>query len=108
MKCSNNNKASTVYNCFLEAVDNYGLPSCVRSDKGKENTRIAEHMLEYRGMDRGSMLTGSSVHNQRIERLWKDMHQSVTKVFYRLFYYLEEIKLLDPTSYIHIYSLHYV
>lgn len=63
----------------------------------EENKRVAEHMLEHWGVDRGSMLTGSS-----------DMHQSVTKVFYRLFYYLEETKLLDPTNNIHIYSLHYV
>ena len=54
------------------------------------------------------MLTGSSVHNQRIERLWKDMHNSATKIFYRLFYYLEELRLLDPTNHMHIYSLHYV
>ena len=108
MRCSNNNKASTVYNYFLEAVEKHGLPSRVRSDQGKENKRVAEHMLEHRGVERGSMLTGSSVHNQRIERLWKDMHQSVTKVFYRLFYYLEEMRLLDPTNHIHTYSLHYV
>ena len=98
MSCSNNNKASTVYGYFLEAVEKHGLPSRVRSDQGQENKRIAEHMLEYRGVNRGSMLTGSSVHNQRVERMWKDMHQSVTKLFYRLFYYLEEMRLLDPTS----------
>ena len=108
MNCSNNNKASTVYTHFLKAVEKYGLPSRVRSDQGKENKRIAKHMLQHRGLERGSMLTGSSVHNQRIERLWKDMHQSVTKLFYRLFYYLEEMRLLDPSNDIHIYSLHYI
>ena len=65
MRCSSNNKATTVYSYFLEAVDNYGLPSRVRSDQGGENRLVARHMLEYRGEDRGSMLTGSSVHNQR-------------------------------------------
>jgi len=108
MNCSNNNKASTVYTHFLRAVEKYGLPSRVRSDQGRENKKVAEHMLQHRGLERGSMLTGSSVHNQRIERLWKDMHQSVTKLFYRLFYYLEEIRLLDLSNDIHIYSLHYV
>ena len=35
MKCSNNNKSSTVYNSFLEAIRLYGLPSRMRSDQGK-------------------------------------------------------------------------
>jgi len=109
MNCSNNNKASTVYTHFLKAVERYGLPSCVRSDQRKKKTKkIAEYMLQHRGLERGSMLTGSFVHNQCIERLWKDMHQSVTKLFYRIFCYMEEIRLLDPSNDIHIYSLHYV
>ena len=65
MKCSNNNKATTVYHHFLEAILNYGLPSRVRSDQGRENCLVAQHMLEHRGEARGSMITGSSVHNQR-------------------------------------------
>ena len=93
MKCSNNNKASTVYQCFLQDVEHYGLPSQVRSDQGQENCMVARHMLEFHGENRGSMITGSSVHNQRIERLWRDMHSSVTKLFYRLFYYMEQLGL---------------
>ena len=75
LQCSTNNSASTVYRAFLSAVQQYGLPSRVRSDQGTENTTVARHMLETRGVQRGSMITGSSVHNQRIERMWKDMHR---------------------------------
>ena len=108
MQCSNNNRSATVYAAFLKAVHQYGLPSRVRSDQGRENQLVAQHMLEHRGSERRSMITGSSVHNQRIERLWRDMHQCVVKVFYQLFYYLEEQGLLDPNDDIHIFALHYV
>ena len=37
MRCSDNNKPSTVYQAFLEAVRKYSLPSRVRSDHGSEN-----------------------------------------------------------------------
>ena len=89
LHCSNNNRADTVYEHFLSAVRQYALPSHVRSDHGRENYLVAVHMLECRGHDRNSMITGSSVHNQWIELLWRDMHCCVTSVYYRLFYYLE-------------------
>ena len=53
------------------------------------------------------MITGAFLHNQRIERLWRDVHQSVTMSYYRLFYFLESQGLLDPLNEIHLYALHY-
>ena len=108
LQCSSNNKASTVYTLFLEATRRYGLPSRVRSDQGGENYTVAVHMLRHRGVDRNSMITGASIHNQRIERLWRDVHQSVTVLYYRLFYFLESQGLLDPLNEVHLYALHYV
>ena len=108
LKCGGNNRASTVYELFLLAVQQYHLPSRVRSDQGGENIMVARHMLERRGVERRSMIVGSSVHYQRIERLWRDMHQCVTVVFYKLFYYMEHHDLLDPMNEKHLYALHYV
>ncbi len=44
IKCSDNNRASTVYGLFLEAVGQYGLPSRIRVDQGGENVQVAQHM----------------------------------------------------------------
>ena len=96
-------------NCFwLVATERFGLPSCVRSDFGGENYLVAQHMIRHRGVDRGSMLTGSSAHNQRIERLWVDMYRSVTMLYYRLFYFMEQQGLLDALNEVHLFALHYV
>ena len=108
IKCSNNNRAGTVYESFLQAVEKYGLPSRIRCDQGGENVLVSQHMLHHRGTERRSVLVGSSVHNQRIERLWRDMHRCVTGTFYRLFYFLEHHNMLDPINERDLFALHYV
>ena len=102
LKCSVNNKGSTVYENFTNAISEYGLPSRVRSDYGMENYMVACHMLRYHGLNHGSAIPGSSTHNQRMERLWCDLHQSVTKMYYQLFYFLEHHGLLDPLNEVHL------
>ena len=108
LKCSLNNRATTVFELFLKAVQDFNVPSRVRSDQGLENIIVARYMIERRGSDRRSMLTGSSTHNQRIERLWRDMHSCVTLLFYKLFYYLEQQDLLNPLNDLNLWALHYI
>ena len=108
LKCHNDNRAGTVLKCFVQATTSYFIPSRVRCDYGGENVEVAKFMLTTRGFDRGSVLTGSSVHNQRIERLWRDVFQSVTGAFYKLFNKMEEIQILDSLNHVHLYCLHYI
>ena len=108
LKCASNIRCATVYQSFLEAVEKYHLPSRVRSDQGGENVLVAQHMIQNRGADRNSMIVGSSVHNQRIERLWKDVHKSVTSLFYKLFYFMEQNDLLHPLEEKDLFALHYI
>ncbi len=110
LKASTNNKSETVLQCFLHAVSCYGLPSRVRCDKGGENVKVSEYMLSNpeRGPGRGSCIVGKSVHNQRIERLWRDVFVGCLCMFYRLFYALEDNSLLDPTDEVDIFALHFV
>ncbi|XP_062613957.1 uncharacterized protein LOC134275702 isoform X5 [Saccostrea cucullata] len=67
LKISNNNRAETVLRAFIKAVEEYGLPRRVRSDKGSENILVAEYMFQQRGIESKPFIAGRSVHNQRMQ-----------------------------------------
>ena len=90
LHCCTNNKADTVSNLFENALNDFGTPSIIRTDKDGENIRIWERMIELKGEHRDSYVAGSSEHNQRIERLWKDMWNYVSHEFYYVFQAVED------------------
>ena len=73
-----------------------------------ENVDIARFMITMRGPGRGSIITGSSTHNQRVEHMWRDIHPVVIRQYKNLFHYMESTGCLDPLNDIHLFALHHV
>ena len=77
LSCSTNNKAEITWECFQKATREFGVPFRVRSHKRGENQLVCYFMVSHRGPGRSSHIAGSSAHNPRIERLWRDVYRCV-------------------------------
>lgn len=108
LEASDNNRSVTVFDKFVKATRQFGVPSRVPVDLGVENTDVCVFMEGYRGEGRGSAIRGKSCHNQRIERLSVDVWESVTNEYYDLFVYMEDRQLLDISNPEHRWALSYV
>jgi hypothetical protein len=64
LDASYNNISSTVFELFMQSVNNHGLPSRVRDDCGVENVLVCKYMELRRGCSRGSSIAGKSIHNK--------------------------------------------
>jgi hypothetical protein len=55
---SADNHASTVFNLFMTAIGNYGIPSCLWGDHGGEIVQVVVWMVMHQGPNRGSFMWG--------------------------------------------------
>ncbi len=110
LNVSSNNRADTVFRAFSGAVSKFGLPSRVRADHGGENVLVARYLMDHpdRRHVQRCFIMGKSVHNQRIERLWRDLFSGCISYFYYLFYSLEDVGLLEPDDIYDLWALHFV
>ena len=110
LKCSSNNCAETVLELFLNAVEDHNnfWPSRIRVNRGVENVRVCDVMVEMRGNGRDSFIAGPSTRNQRIERLWRDVFRCVCHYFYYVFYAMEQCGLIDVDNKLHMFLLHLI
>ena len=65
-------------------------------------------MIAHHGPGRGSHIAGSSVHNQRIERLRRDVYRCVSSTYHELFYGIEATGVIAPDCESDLFMLHCV
>ena len=70
---------------------------------GGENVDAWHYMIDYHNGNESCIITGSSVHNERIERLWCDVSRSVIIPFKEVFGDLEEQNILDVDNDVDLY-----
>ena len=70
-----------------------------------ENVNVWCYMMELHG-HQNCIIVGSSTHNERIERLWRDVHRSALVVFADLFRKLDDKGNMDTLNEVDMFVLH--
>ena len=97
-----------VRNLFQEKVDSFYWPRRVQSEQGMENIGVARLMIDKFSPENVPHLTSLLVHNQRIERLWRDVATYIVQHYRDLFKFMESISILDPLNECELFALHLV
>ena len=93
---------------FIEAIQEYEVPSQVRGDQGSENRDVSILMILLRGINCASFMWGSSIFNTRIERLWVEVGKRFARAWRAFFMCLERLHLLNRKNKQQHWLLHYL
>jgi transposase InsO family protein len=104
MCVSDNMRAQNPIVTFLDAAQRFGLPERIRGDKGQEHRRIVMLMFATR-MVQSCVRLGRSVHNIRIERLWRDYRENCVEYHRELFFEMEQEGILSVDNDIDLLAL---
>ncbi|RXK38665.1 hypothetical protein M231_04072 [Tremella mesenterica] len=64
LRASDNNRASTVFESFSRATQEYGWPNCLRSDYGRENWDVKKAMETVQALSQSWFLHSRSFSSQ--------------------------------------------
>ncbi len=84
------------------------MPIRLRTDRGWENRRLWEIMLETYPSRIKAVLVGPSTRNVRIERLWRTLGPQKIVIWKARFLAMERAHGLDRHNAMHIWCLHFV
>ena len=73
LSCTDNSKVCTILSIFSESCQRLWPLSKLSSDKGRENVLVADYIMQKRETAGGSVITGRNTHNQRVQRLFKNI-----------------------------------
>jgi hypothetical protein len=65
-------------------------------------------MFELHDNRQDAVITGNSVHNQRIERFWRDVFEKETEYYYNIFQYLHHEKGYNFARPVEQFCLHFL
>ena len=98
LKAATNNRTATVLSAFQNAMQVKHQECERRENSGvMHSTWLAETVHFYREV---------CITMRRIERLWSDLFTGYVSFFYHLFYFMEDINILNPN--IRFVCSHYV